>query len=166
MKKLFIIAIIGWMSVMVADAQIVGFNGGYSFEMNHGIHPNRTSFSIDYMESHGVFGFGTEFPSSYDKRFQLNLHGGLGWYWNDFMLSPLLELAYNTAGAPSEEESVYKAKAGVSVGAGLLAEYKIVGPLGVWTKLRWLSPVGFDPVSFGPGGTTTFAIGLTMYWFR
>lgn len=172
MKKLFIIAIIGWMSVVAANvnAQVVAFHGGYSFDVNQGAHPGRTDFAIDYMENHGVFGLGTKIPSSHNKSFEINVHGGLGWYWDNFMLSPQLEIAYNTAGSVtlSEDasESEYKFTSGVSIGGGLIANYKIIGPLGVWTKLRWLSPVGFDPVSFGPGGTTTFAIGLTMYWFR
>ncbi len=160
MKRILLFAIIGWMSVVALRAQVVGFNGGYAFEMNHGIHPSRVNCSIDYMENHGVFGLSMAFPSGYDDRFEFGLHGGIGFYWDNFMLSPLFEIAYNTAGSES-----LKIK-GISVGAGLLVEYKIVGPLGVWTKFRWLSPVEFDPVSLGPGGTTTFAVGLTMYWFR
>lgn len=165
MKKLFIFVIIGWMSVVSVRAQVVAFNGGYAFQMNSGFRPNRTSFAINYMENHGVFGFGTKFPSSKDKRFELDLHGGAGFYWDYFMLSPQVEVAYNTGGK-SVDESENKTTSGISIGAGLLASYKIVGLLGVWTKVDWMSPVGFDPLKVGPGGIVTLSFGLTMFWFR
>lgn len=163
MKKLVVLALIGWMSVSV-HAQVVAFHGGYSFDVNKGAYPGRLGFAVDYMENHGVFGVGTKIPSSHNKSFEINLHGGLGWYWVNFMISPQLEIAYNTNNISSASE--YKPKPGVSIGGGLIANYKIVGPLGVFMKVRWLSPVGFDPLKVGPGGTTTFAIGLTMFWFQ
>ena len=164
MKKLFLFAIIGWMSVVAVRAQAVAFHGGYGFEINHGLHPNRTNFMIDYYECHGAVGLGVSFPSAYDHRFEMNLHGGLKFNWCKFRLSPQIEIAYNHG--TDQNISVHKTSSGVSVGAGLIAIYRIIGPLGAWAKVRWMAPVGFEPVSFGPGGTTTFAIGLTMFWFR
>jgi len=155
MKKLLFFVIIGWMSVltMQVNAQVVAFSGGYAFELNQGVNPNRTTFALDYFENHGAFGFGTKFPSSYDGRFEINLHGGMGFYWDNFLLSPQVEVAYNSGH-------------GMSIGAGLLACYKIVGPLGAFMKIRYMSPVGFDPLKVGPGGMTDLSFGLTMFWFR
>lgn len=165
MKKLLMLLIVGCMSVLAVHAQVVAFHGGYAFEVNEKMHPDRTSFSIDLYEGHGAFGLGTAFPSNYDSRFELNLHGGVNFLWDNFMLSPQMEIAYNS-GRSDFETASSKHQSGLSVGAGLIANYRIVGPLGVWSKIRWVSPVGFDPVSFGPGGTTTFSVGLTMFWFR
>ena len=156
MKKLVLLVIIGWMSVMTmtVKAQAVAFNGGYSFDLNHGAHPSRTDFAIDYFDR-GLFGFGAKFPSAYDPRLELNVHGGVNFYWSDFWISPQVEIAYN-------HEILHE----FAVGAGLQANYRIVGPLGVFTKIRWLSPIGFEPLSFGPGGATTLSVGLSMFWFR
>lgn len=167
MKKLIVFAIIGCMSVlaMKVNAQVVAFSGGYSFEFNQGVRPNRTTFAVDYLENHGAFGLGAKFPSSKDRRFELNLHGGMGFYWDNFLLSPQVEIAYNTAGS-SADVSTNKTTSGVSIGAGLLASYKIVGPLGAFMKVRYMSPVGFDPLKVGPGGVVDFSLGLTMFWFR
>lgn len=171
MKKLIVFALIGWMSVLAvmnANAQIVAFHGGYSFDINQGAHPGRTDFAVDYMQNHGAFGIGTKFPSAHNKSFEVNLHAGMAWYWDNFMISPQFEVAYNTVSSSisSESENVYKPTSGVSIGGGLIANYKIVGPLGAFLKVRYLSPVGFDPLKVGPGGTTTFSLGLTMFWFK
>lgn len=165
MKKLVMFAIIGWMSVLAVQAQVVALHGGYAFEINKGVHPDRTHFAIDLYEGHGAFGLGLEFPSNYDPRFEINLHGGVNFLWDNFMLSPQAELAYNH-GKSTVELATSKPSSGVSIGAGLIANYRIVGPLGAFMKVRWMSPVGFEPVTFGPGGTTSFAVGLTMFWFR
>ena len=165
MKKVLLFAIIGWMSVLAVQAQVVAFHGGYAFEINQKMHPDRTNFAIDLYEGHGAFGLGAAFPSNYDPRFEFNIHGGVNFLWGNFMLSPQAEIAYNSRKTDVETAS-FKHQSGLSIGAGLIANYRIVGPLGVWSKIRWVSPVGFEPVSFGPGGTTSFAVGLTMFWFR
>ena len=98
-----------------------------------------------------------------DPRFEFNIHGGVNFFWDDFMLSPQAEIAYNSGKSEIVSPNY---QSGLSIGAGLIANYRIVGPLGVWGKICWMSPIGFEPVSFGPGGTTSFAVGLTMFWFR
>ena len=164
MKKLLFL-VICLLSMMTVQAQVVAFHGGYAFEIDQKMHPDRTNFAIDLYEGHGAFGLGAAFPSNYDPRFEVNLHGGINFLWGNFMLSPQAEIAYNSGKIDAETASS-KHQSGLSIGAGLLANYKIVGPLGAFMKICWMSPVGFEPVSFGPGGTTTFSVGLTMFWFR
>ena len=165
MKKVLLLVIVGWMSIMTVSAQITAFHGGYAFKIDGKVYPNRTNFAIDFYEGHGYFGIGTAFPSNYDPRFEINTHGGVIFCWDNFWLAPNVEIAYNHR-KYSEEVASHKTSSGVSIGAGLIANYRIVGPLGVFTKIRWMSPVEFEPVSFGPGGTTSFAIGLSMLWFH
>ena len=165
MKKFIVFAIIGWMSVLAVNAQWVAFHGGYGFSAKNGVYRDRLDFAVDYMEKHGVAGIGTKIPSSHDRRFEVNAYGGWAWYWGEFGVSPQVEIAFNTAGSAPTEESAYKPNAGLSIGAGLMANYKIVGPLGAYMKVRWMSPVAFDPLKVGPGGNTSFTIGLSMFWW-
>lgn len=171
MKKLLLLAVIGWMSIMAVSAQktdlktdlmlkqaksMLAFNAGYSFELGNGMYPSRFDFSIDWYKPHLMLGAGTKIPSSNDPRFEISVHGGVNFFWNDFWVTPRIEIAVN-----------HQTSWNSSVGAGLQANYCIVGPLTVFTSLSWQSPVEFKPkVVVGPGGRTMFTIGLAMLWFR
>ena len=160
MKKLLLLAIIGWMSVLAVHAQgVIAFHGGYGFTVNHGAHPSGFTFALDSYKNHGMFGAGVKFPSHYDGTFTIDAHGGLNFLWDNFMLSPHGIVGYSHSSGEEVKTSQ------LQLGAGLQACYKVYGPLGIFTKVSYLAPVRFEPLGFG-SGAVTISFGLTMFWFR
>ncbi len=160
MKKKLVLFITVWMSVMAVQAQgVIAFHGGYGFNVNHGAHPSGLVFTLDSYKNHAMFGMGVKFPSNYDGQFGVDVHGGVNFLWDNFMLSPHGIIGYSHSSSSEVKVSP------LQLGAGLQACYKVYGPVGVFAKVSYLAPVRFEPLGFG-SGTTTISFGLTMFWFR
>lgn len=100
MKKVLLLVIIGWMSVMTGTAQmkttpkICGLGLGYNF----GSHGNGFSIDFEFMSKHQL---GVEGDFLSKDKFEITLHGGPRFKIMEGMtLSPFLEIGFRTPKSP------------------------------------------------------------------
>lgn len=155
MKKLFALAVIGWMSVAAAFGQTIIGDIGYKFK---GAKPDGTMVSVIYHENNGMMGLTVKIPSNYDKELRVGADFGANLTWGNFMLSPYIEVSYSNYS--SQVEAAKSSRFGT--GLGVQGVVKIVGPLGVFLRYQYtIFPLTPQPFNHGESGLMG---GLALIW--
>ena len=156
MKKLVLLAIIGWMSVAAAFGQAVVGDIGYKFK---GVKPDGTMVSITYHENSGMMGLTVKIPSNYDKELRVGADFGANLAWGNFMLSPYCEVSYSNY---SSQADVAAKSSCFGTGLGVQGLVKIVGPFGVFLRYQYtIFPLTPQPFNHGE---SSLMGGLTLIW--
>ena len=93
MKKLIILLVIGWMSMMTVSGQVLSWNPGVSAPIdNMNTRISRIFLTVDYYKNYIMYGVGFEMVGKENDKLTLSFRGGLNWAVKNFVLTPYGEL--------------------------------------------------------------------------